>query len=68
MVRKLSQAVIDRLMKKYKKKMGSKVGDIKSFQKALAGGTKIPTYAKKGGHVRKKTKKKKRKRATNGSF
>ncbi len=59
MARKLSQAVIDRLMKKYKKKMGSKVGDIKSFQKALAGGTKIPTYAKKGGHVRKKTKKKK---------
>ena len=59
MNRKLSQAVIDRLMKKYKKKMGSKVGDIKSFQKALAGGTKIPTYAKKGGHVRKKTKKKK---------
>ena len=42
-----------------KKKMGSKVGDIKSFQKALAGGTKIPTYAKKGGQVRKKTKKKK---------
>ena len=39
--------------------MGSKVGDIKKFQKALAGGTKIPTYAKKGGHVRKKTKKKK---------
>ena len=59
MSRKLSQAVIDSLMKKYKKKMGSKVGDIKSFQKALAGGTKIPTYAKKGGHVRKKTKKKK---------
>ena len=59
MVRKLSQAVIDRLMKKYKKKMGSKVGDIKSFQKALAGGTKISTFMKKGGHVRKKTKKKK---------
>ena len=59
MSRKLSQAVIDRLMKKYKKQMGSKVGNIKSFQKALAGGTKIPTYAKKGGHVRKKTKKKK---------
>ena len=54
MRRKLSQAVIYLLMKKYKKKMGSKVGDIKSFQKALAGGTKIPTYAKKGGHVRKK--------------
>ena len=59
MVKKLSDAVIRQLMKKYKKKMGSKVGDIKSFQKALAGGTKIPTYAKKGGHVRKKPKKKK---------
>ena len=59
MVRKLSQSVIDRLMKKYKKRMGAKVGDSKQFAKAIAGGTKIPTYAKKGGHVRKKTKKKK---------
>ena len=59
MVRKLSQAVIDHLMKKYKKRMGAKVGDSKQFAKAIAGGTKIPTYAKKGGHVRKKTKKKK---------
>ncbi len=59
MVRKLSQAVIDRLMKKYKKRMGAKVGDSKQFAKAIAGGTRIPTYAKKGGHVRKKTKKKK---------
>ena len=59
MVRKLSQAVIDRLMKKYKKRLGAKVGDSKQFSKAIAGGTKIPTYAKKGGHVRKKTKKKK---------
>ena len=59
MVRKLSQAVIDRLMKKYKKRIGAKVGDSKQFAKAIAGGTKIPTYAKKGGHVRKKTKKKK---------
>ena len=59
MVRKLSQSVIDRLMKKYKKRMGEKVGDSKQFAKAIAGGTKIPTYAKKGGHVRKKTKKKK---------
>jgi len=59
MVRKLSQAVIDRLMKKYKKRMGAKVGDSKQFAKAIAGGTKVPTYAKKGGHVRKKTKKKK---------
>ena len=59
MVRKLSQAVIDRLMKKYKKRLGAKVGDSKQIAKAIAGGTKIPTYAKKGGHVRKKTKKKK---------
>ena len=59
MARKLSQAVIDRLMKKYKKRMGAKVGDSKQFAKAIAGGTRIPTYAKKGGHVRKKTKKKK---------
>jgi|TARA_A100001388_G_scaffold76620_1_gene54648 hypothetical protein len=59
MSRKLSQAVIDRLMKKYKKRLGAKVGDSKQFAKAIAGGTKIPTYAKKGGHVRKKTKKKK---------
>ena len=58
MSRKLSQAVIDRLMKKYKKRLGAKVGDSKQFAKAIAGGTKIPTYAKKGGHVRKKTKKK----------
>ena len=59
MARKLSDAVIKRLMKKYKKRLGSKVGDSKQFAKAIAGGTKIPTYAKKGGHVRKKTKKKK---------
>ncbi len=31
MVRKLSQAVIDRLMKKYKKRLGAKVGDSKQF-------------------------------------
>ena len=59
MVRKLSQAVIDRLMKKYKKQMGTKVGDSKQIAKALRGGTRVPTFAKKGGHVRKKTKKKK---------
>ena len=58
MTRKLSDAVIRRLMKKYKKQLGAKVGDSKQFAKAIAGGTKIPTYAKKGGHVRKKTKKK----------
>ena len=58
MVRKLSDAVIKQLMKKYKKQLGARVGDSAQFAKAIAGGTKIPTYAKKGGHVRKKTKKK----------
>jgi hypothetical protein len=46
-------------MKKYRTQKGAKVGDPKRIAKMLAGGTKIPTYAKKGGHVRKKTKKKK---------
>ncbi len=59
MVRKLSQAVIDRLMKKYKRKRGTTVGDSKQIAKAIRGGAKVPTFAKKGGHVRKKTKKKK---------
>ena len=58
MVRKLSQAVIDRLMKKYKTQRGTKVGDSKQIAKAIRGGAKVPTFAKKGGHVRKKTKKK----------
>jgi len=59
MVRKLSDAVIKRLMKKYKRKKGTTVGDLRNIAKSLMGGAKIPTYAKKGGHVRKKTKKKK---------
>ena len=59
MVRKLSQSVIDRLMKKYKKRMGAKVGGSKQIQQMLAKGTSIPQFMKKGGNVRKKTKKKK---------
>ena len=58
MARKLSDAVIRRLMKKYRTQKGAKVGDPKRIAKMLAGGTKIPTFMKKGGHVRKKTKKK----------
>ena len=58
MQQKLSDAVIRRLMKKYRTQKGARVGDTRQFAKAIAGGTKIPTYAKKGGHVRKKTKKK----------
>ena len=59
MARKLSDAVIRRLMKKYRTQKGAKVGDPKRIAKMLAGGTKIPTFMKKGGNVRKKTKKKK---------
>ena len=51
MVKKLSEAVIRRLMKKQNPK-GAKVGDLKNC-KMLAGGTKIPTFMKKGGNVRK---------------
>ena len=58
MTKKLSDAVVRRLMKKYTTQKGARVGDTRQFAKAIAGGTKIPTYAKKGGHVRKKTKKK----------
>ena len=58
MTKKLSDAVVRRLMKKYRTQKGARVGDPKQFAKAIASGTKIPTYVKKGGHVRKKTKKK----------
>ena len=58
MTKKLSDAVIKRLMKKYRTQKGARVGDPKQFAKAIASGTRIPTYANKGGHVRKKTKKK----------
>ena len=59
MARKLSAAVIRRLMKKYRTQKGAKLGAPKRIPKMLAGGTKIPTFMKKGGDVRKKTKKKK---------
>ena len=59
MQQRLSAEVIKRLMKKYRPKMGTTVGDIKRFEKMLAGGTSIPKFmAKRGGHVRKKAKKK----------
>jgi hypothetical protein len=48
-----------KLIKLYGQKKGTRVGDSKRIAKMLAGGTKIPTFMKKGGNVRKKTKKKK---------
>ena len=48
-----------KLIRLYGQKRGTRVGDPKKIAKMLAGGTSVPTFrAKKGGHVRKKTKKK----------
>ncbi len=58
MQQRLSAEVIKRLMKKYRKNPGAKVGSSKQIAKALRSGTRVPTFAKKGGYVRKKTKKK----------
>ena len=56
-------------MKKYRKNPGAKVGTSKQIAKMLGSGAKIPTFmGKKGGHVRKKTKKKKLKRTTDSSI
>ena len=59
MQQRLSAEVIKRLMKKYRRNPGAKVGSSKQIQQMLAKGTSIPQFMKKGGHVRKKTKKKK---------
>ena len=47
-----------KLIKLYDQKRGTRVGDPKKIAKMLKSGAKVPTFAKKGGHVRKKTKKK----------
>ena len=59
MQQRLSAEVIKRLMKKYRKNPGAKVGSSKQIQQMLAKGTSIPQFMKTGGNVRKKTKKKK---------
>tara|TARA_B100000683_G_C12345730_1_gene496679 strand:- start:511 stop:690 length:180 start_codon:yes stop_codon:yes gene_type:complete len=54
----LSKAVIRKLMKKYKRPLGTKVGDSQQIMKRLLKGTSTPTFmANKGGHVRRKKKK-----------
>jgi len=58
MQQKLSAEVIKKLMRKYRKNPGAKVGTGKQIQQMLAKGTSIPRFMKKGGNVRKKTKKK----------
>ena len=59
MQQRLSAEVIKRLMKKYRKNPGAKVGSSKQIQQILEKVTSIPQFMKKGGNVRKKTKKKK---------
>ena len=58
MQQKLSAEVIKKLMRKYRKNPGAKVGTGKQIQQMLKQGTSIPRFMKKGGNVRKKTKKK----------
>ena len=55
----LPEGLRKKLIKLYGQKKGTRVGDPKNIAKMLASGTKISTFMKKGGHVRKKTKKKK---------
>ena len=65
MTMRLSKDVIKRLQKKYKKKLGTKVGDSASIRKQLIKGAKVSGYmAKDGGYIAKKRKKvvKKRKK------
>ena len=62
---RLSKDVIRKLQKKYKKKLGTKVGDPALMRKQLMKGTKVSGYmAKDGGYIVKKKKKvvKKRKK------
>ena len=62
---RLSKDVIRQLQKKYKKKLGTKVGDSASIRKQLIKGAKVSGYmAKDGGYIAKKRKKvvKKRKK------
>ena len=60
---RLSKDVIKRLQKKYKKKLGTRVGDPASMRKQLMKGAKVSGYmAKDGGYIVKKRKKTVKKR------
>ena len=55
----LPEGLRKKLIKLYGQKKGTRVGDPKKIAKMLKSGAKVPTFAKTGGYVRKKTKKKK---------
>ena len=61
----LSKSVIKQLMKKYKRPLGTRVGDSRKIMQQLTKGAKVSGYmAKDGGYIVKKRKKvvKKRKK------
>ena len=54
----VSSRIAKLLAKKYKKKLGTKVGDPRSIRKQLAKGASVSQYmAKDGGYIAKKGKK-----------
>ena len=60
---RLSKDVIKQLQKKYKKKLGTRVGDSASMRKQLMKNAKVSQYmAKDGGYIVKKRKKTVKKR------
>ena len=62
---KLSKDIIKKLIRKYRRQPGTKVGDPRKISQMLKKGANVPTYmAKDGGYVAKKRKKvvKKRKK------
>jgi hypothetical protein len=61
----LSKALIAKLKKKYKRPLGTRVGDSRKIMQQLTKGASMPTYmAKDGGYVAKKGKKIVKKRKT----
>ena len=61
----LSKALIAKLKKKYKRQLGTRVGDSRKTMQQLTKGASMPKYmAKDGGYVAKKGKKVVKKRKT----
>ena len=61
----LSKALIKKLKKKYKRPLGTRVGDSRKIMQQLTKGASMPKYmAKDGGYVAKKGKKVVKKRKT----
>ena len=61
----LSKALIKRLKKKYKRPLGTRVGDSRKIMQQLTKGANVSQYmAKDGGYVAKKGKKVVKKRKT----